>query len=267
MIRSIAAICILLFSLTGCIIYVEGANHSPLLHKQVNKQLDTQGIHNLIANVGAGQLTITGVEGLEKITVTADIYYHENTPYVFTLKKHDDEAELIVKFEKHRNTQPNPYIDLNISVPAAMMLTLNDGSGGIDIKNMTANIQLNDGSGNIKIVGGHHLEINDGSGSINIRNNSGNTQIIDGSGDMNIQNSAGNMTIDDGSGDMDIENITGNIKINDGSGDINVHSSQGKVTLNDGSGDININSTKGLTILSSGSGEVNFDNIDGPIRM
>ncbi|MCL1124024.1 DUF4097 domain-containing protein [Shewanella surugensis] len=249
MFRSIIAISVMILTLTGCIIYVEGASHAPLQYKQVKKRLDTQNLHSLIANVGAGQLDIKGVAGLKAITVTADIYYHEDNAYVLTLKNRGEKAELIAKFAKRKNTQPKPYIDLSILVPAAMALTLNDGSGAAKINNVTADIHLNDGSGNISIVGGHHLQINDGSGSIAIKNSSGNTQIIDGSGDMSIQNIIGNITIDDGSGD------------------INVHTSQGNVTLGDGSGDINIHSTKGLTILSSSSGEVNVDNIDGPIRM
>ncbi|WP_298775184.1 DUF4097 family beta strand repeat-containing protein [uncultured Shewanella sp.] len=267
MFRSLIVMSILLLSLSGCIIYVEGANHSSLKHKQETKIINTEDLNSLVANVGAGQLTIKGVKGQKDIMVTANIYYHENTPYILTLKKHGHVAKLNAKFEQHKSLHPSPYIDLMISIPEHLTLDVNDGSGAIKITNMKANIQLNDGSGNIQIVGGHQLNIEDGSGSITIKNNSANIAITDGSGAVNIRNSSGDVTIDDGSGDITLQHIAGNISIDDGSGDINVNTSQGKVTLDDGSGDINVYNTKGLTILTSGSGEVNFDDIQGPIKL
>lgn len=267
MFRSLFVMSILLLSISGCIIYVEGANHSSLKHKQETKTINTEDLNSLVANVGAGQLTINGVKGQKEIRVTANIYYHENTPYILTLKKYGNIAKLNASFEQHKNMHPSPYIDLTLSIPAHLALDVNDGSGAIKITNMEANIQLNDGSGNIQIVGGHQLDIQDGSGSIIIKNNSGNTRITDGSGMMTIRNSAGDLMIDDGSGDIKLQHIAGNISITDGSGDININTAQGKVTLDDGSGDIHVYDAQGLTILTSGSGEVNFDKIQGPINL
>ncbi|WP_299495871.1 DUF4097 family beta strand repeat-containing protein [uncultured Shewanella sp.] len=267
MIRSLITISILLLSLSGCIIYVEGANHAPLQHKQVIKQINAQDLNSLTANVGAGQLTIHGIKEQKNIIVTANIYYHDSIPTIFTLEHHDKNAILKANFEERSHIQPTPYIDLTISIPSHLPLIINDGSGAINITNMEANIQLTDGSGHINILGGHHLTINDGSGSIDIKNNLGNIMITDGSGTMTINHSAGDLIIDDGSGDINLQHIAGNIKINDGSGDINVNKTQGTVTLNDGSGDININNTQGLTILAAGSGEVDIDNIHGSIKM
>ncbi|WP_299011951.1 hypothetical protein [uncultured Shewanella sp.] len=220
MFRTLIVMSVLLLSVSGCIIYVEGANHSSLKHKQETRILNTEDLSSLMANVGAGQLTINGVKSQKEIKLTANIYYHENTPYILTLKKYGDIAKLNTSFEQHKNMRPNPYMDLVLSIPAYFSLDINDGSGAIKITNMEANIQLNDGSGNIQIIGGHQLDIQDGSGSIIIKNNSGNTTVTDGSGMMTIRNSAGDLIIDDGSGDIKLQHIAGNISITDGSGDI-----------------------------------------------
>lgn len=235
-------------SLTGCIINVNAAGMLELDHQQRELTLDAEDVQTLVAETGAGSLEIIGVEGLTQIKLVADIYSHDDSKMLLTLEKHANQAKLKADFESNtRISNYSPYIDLKLQVPAGLALEIVDGSGAVFINKTTADIKLQDGSGELVINGGNHVSIDDGSGAIEVSQVNGNLAIIDGSGDIQINDIKGSISIDDGSGEIEVTNV------------------QSTVTINDGSGDINVLNTKGLTILTAGSGDVSFDKIDGPV--
>lgn len=228
-------------TLSGCI--------TPMVHQKKQIQIEAAGIDTFIANTGAGDLKIQGVDGLTQITVIADIYTYGDIKADLTLEKNGLHAKLVADFDNNINFSRSPYIDLTIQVPATMMLTLEDGSGDIDIQGVAANINLDDGSGDLWIKGGQQLNI------------------VDGSGTIEISHTTGNLTLEDGSGSIMLKGIGGNAKIEDGSGDMSVHNVNGHVTIDDGSGDIDVDNTKGLSIIESGSGDLSVDHINGSVSM
>lgn len=240
-------------SLTGCIINVNAAGMLELDHQQRELVLESQDIEELIAETGAGSLEIIGVEGLTQIKLVADIYSNkastDDSKLILTLEKKANKAKLKADFEQESFNNYSPYIDLKLQVPMALALDLDDGSGAILIKGMTANIKVKDGSGELIIHGGNDVSIDDGSGAIEVTQLNGNLAITDGSGAITVTDIKGNITIDDGSGEIAVANV------------------QNTVSITDGSGDINVINTKGLSILAAGSGDVTFDKIDGPVSM
>ncbi|MGI2098145.1 DUF4097 family beta strand repeat-containing protein [Shewanella glacialipiscicola] len=254
-------------SLTGGIINVNAAGMSDLDHQQRELTLDSQDLQSLIAETGAGSLEIIGVEGLTQIKLVADIYSNKDSTVILTLEKKANKAKLKANFEQSGFNHDSPYIDLKLQVPANLALDIDDGSGAILISKMTADINVKDGSGKLTINGGNHVSIEDGSGDIEVSQINGNLTIDDGSGDIEVRQHNGNLTIKDGSGAIKVTDVSGNITIDDGSGDIEVANVQSAVTITDGSGDINVFNTKGLTILAAGSGDVKFNKIDGPVSM
>ncbi|MCL1114811.1 DUF4097 domain-containing protein [Shewanella basaltis] len=224
--------------------------NAELAHTQQKMTLDSQSLHQLVANTGAGQLTVKGVEGQTQIEVTADIYTDKDSDDVeieLTLNKQGDNAMFVADIQSDGFMEQSPFIDVLITVPTGLALDITDGSGSITISDVAANIKLKDGSGSIVMQKVGAVTLADGSGSINMK-------------DVN-----GDVTLQDGSGSISISQVAGDIEVSDGSGSINIDQVNGKVTISDGSGGINVSNTKGLEIVSAGSGGVNHQHIDGPI--
>lgn len=240
---------VITMSLSGCIINVNGASAGPLNHQKKQLQVDANQIDTLVAETGAGDLNIQGVDGLTQIKVTADIYTYGDIDTNLSLKQSGNQATLVANFDSNINFKRSPYIDLTIQVPSSMMLDIDDGSGDIEIKGVAANIKVDDGSGDMWIRGGNNLDIQDGSGSVDISNTTGKLTLEDGSGSINLQGIGGDTHIDDGSGDLSVQNVNG------------------RVVIDDGSGDIEVDNTLGLSIIESGSGDLSVDNINGSVSM
>ncbi|MGI1945464.1 DUF4097 family beta strand repeat-containing protein [Shewanella glacialipiscicola] len=232
-------------SLTGGIINVNAAGMSDLDHQQRELTLDSQDLQSLIAETGAGGLEIIGVEGLTQIKLVADIYSNDDSKVILTLEKKANKAKLKADIEQSGFNHDSPYIDLKLRVPANLALDIDDGSGAILISKMTADINVKDGSGELTINGGNHVSIEDGSGDIEVSQINGNLTIDDGSGAIKVTDVRGNITIDDGSGNIEVANVQNPVTITDGSGDINVFNTKGLTILSAGSGDVKFNKIDG----------------------
>lgn len=235
-------------SLTGCIINVNAAGMPDLDHQQRELTLDSQDLQGLIAETGAGSLEIIGVEGLTQIKLVADIYSNKDSndsKLILTLEKKANKAKLKADFEQNGFNNYSSYIDLKLQVPANLALDIDDGSGAILISKMTADINVKDGSGELIINGGNNVSIDDGSGDIEVSKISGNLTIDDGSGAIKVTDVSGNIAIDDGSGNIEVANVQSPVTITDGSGDINVFNTKGLTILAAGSGDVKFNKIDG----------------------
>lgn len=241
-------------SLAGCIINVNGAGMTSFdYHRQQQLILDATQLQQLVAETGAGVLIIEGGDGLSEVRIEADIYGYDGAEPELSLVQEGEHAKLIANFDSFRRVSftsgSSPYIDLVVKVPANMKLTLDDGSGNIEIRGVNAEMSITDGSGSITIDGAKALTIDDGSGGIA------------------LQNIEGNISLTDGSGSIEIQQVNGDVSVHDGSGSIVINHVAGLVTIDDGSGSIRVDNSKGLHIIESGSGDLSFDNIQGPVTM
>jgi DUF4097 and DUF4098 domain-containing protein YvlB len=207
-----------------------------------NLKLPAEGITKLEINCGAGFLKVQGVEGLKAIEVKAEIYAQgvsekEMNKFIedhikLTLESKGSGAVLVSEVKEHSFFSfREATIDLTVNIPKKMDLNVDDGSGLIEIGNITGNLYIDDGSGG-----------------------------------MEVENIQGDLRIDDGSGDIEVKGITGDVEIDDGSGPITVMNVGGSVTVDDGSGDIDVDGVgKNLILKDTGSGDVNFKNIKGQV--
>lgn len=126
-------------------------------------------------------------------------------------------------------------LDLRIEAPASMMVEVTDGSGGVDVRNV-AGARVKDGSGEIELhdITGP-IDVNDGSGEIVIRNATGDVRVDDGSGEIDIDGVTGSVTIaDDGSGSIEIRRVTQHVRIYEpGSGSVRVSDVGGDLEVRD----------------------------------
>ena len=208
--------------------------------------LDAAGLDTLRIEAGAGSLKVTGVPDNDRIVVTAVITVPDADPdeaakvmeerMVLSLERQGGRAELKSYFESGRSWfGDSPSIRLEVRVPARMALDVEDGSGSIEIRDVSGDLELDDSSGSITLadVGGR-IRLKDGSGSVDISGAGGDVDIVDGSGSIRLRRVTGSATIEDGSGSIDVAEVSGDVTIPDsGSGSVDVREVQGRVVRDD----------------------------------
>ncbi len=228
------AAALILFFLAGCAAFPA--------EEVKTLQLPAAGIDTLEINSGAGFLKVEGVEGLTSIEATGEIYVRgvskEDMPKFisdhvkFTLTKQNGRAVLVSNIkERGIFSFREARIDLTVKMPPSLSLTVDDGSGSIEIGRIGGDVSIEDGSGSISVEGVKgNLEIEDGSGGIEVKDVGGDVSIDDGSGSISVVNVRGSVTIDDGSGSITVDGVEKDLILKDtGSGGLNIHNVKGRV--------------------------------------
>ena len=140
-------------------------------------------------------------------------------------------------------------LDLTIEVPAGMAADIEDGSGEIFVS----------GTGD--------LRVDDGSGSIDVQDVTGNVDIDDGSGEIAVTRAGGDVTIDDGSGEIELRDVTGDVTVDDGSGEIEIAGVGGSVRIpGDGTGSIDVEDVEGdLVVRDADADDIRYSNVRGAV--
>ena len=208
-------------------------------------ELETDGVSRLEIDAGAGGLVVTGSPDIDKILVTATINVPDEDEddaleiierkLRLALDEKDGEARLEAYFDNSGwSWGDSPSVDLDVRVPHGLELFVDDSSGSLEIMDAQSKVEIDDGSGSIRVVGVTSLIIDDGSGSIKVRDVVGDVEIEDGSGSITVEKIGGGVTIDDGSGSIDVSDVELDLVIvNDGSGGLDATNVRGDV-INDG---------------------------------
>ncbi len=207
------------------------------------QSFQASGVADARLETGAGSLTIIGRPGAATIEVTAE--YKARASSQQDIQRILDNLKLTMELRgstfflksEHLNqwnwSGDSGSIDLTITMPPAIALSVDDGSGSIEISGMARDIAIDDGSGSIEIreIQGS-LTIDDGSGSIHVVDVTGNLDIDDGSGEIDVRSVRGSVRVSDGSGSIDVQNVTGDLIVAlDGSGSIRYRDIQGNVDI------------------------------------
>jgi DUF4097 and DUF4098 domain-containing protein YvlB len=217
-----------------------------------NLKLPAEDLKKLEIDCAAGFLKVNGIPGLQEIQVEAEIVVKdmdddraqkELQRYLeLSLEKYGQRATLISDFDHSafsmssilgKKTQVS--INLTVKMPREMDLEVDDGSGAVEIQNITGDVLIDDGSGEIEIknINGD-VDIDDGSGELIIERIKGDVKIDDGSGELLVTEIEGSVFIDDGSGKITIDGIVGDVIIeDDGSGSVKIKNVKGKVVRKD----------------------------------
>ena len=210
--------------------------------EQRDLNLAAGGIASVDIEAGAGSLEITGVPGADEIAVMATIQVPDRdadkarelieSELVLMLEKRGETAVLKAYFEHKAWTfGDSPSVQLVVQMPDNLNLAVEDGSGSLQISDVSGNIEVEDGSGSITMTNvGGEIEIDDGSGSISVEGVGGDISIDDGSGGIRVQGVAGSVIIDDGSGSINVSDVEKDlIIVDDGSGGLNFSDIKGRV--------------------------------------
>lgn len=225
-----------------------------------NAVVSAGGSRRIEIEASAGFLKINGVSGSEvRVTGLARASRQNLLSEIRLVAERRGEvvyikADIDDRRSSYSDWSDNSYraLDLTIEVPANIP------------------VEIEDGSGEIKITGTAGVRLTDGSGSIDMREISGPVKIDDGSGEIHLRNVRGDIEINDGSGEIVARGVTGNLVIDDdGSGSIEAYDVSGSFAVrNDGSGEIKADGVGGdLDVRSKGSGGVNYYNVKGSIRI
>lgn len=149
-------------------------------------------------------------------------------------------------------TPDNTRFDLRITVPDAVRVKIDDGSGNIEVRDV-AGVEITDGSGDVYVAGV--------SGDLVVTD--------DGSGDLDLRAVGGGVEVEaDGSGGIMIADVEGDVRIGaDGSGEIRITAVGGDVRIGaDGSGSISVTEVGGdFRVDDDGSGSISFDDVRGAV--
>jgi hypothetical protein len=223
-----------------------------------NLELDASGLSEIFVDAGAGALVVNGIDDSDEIVVVATIIAGDGDEdeareliekrLRLGLERDGDRAELKAGFGSGWGRDVDAVIDLEVTMPGRLVLSIDDGSGAITVQNVAAMVKIDDGSGSIDLVDSGDVDIDDGSGSITLEN-------------------VGAVKIDDGSGSITITGAAGDVYVEDGSGPIDIRGVRGGVTVDDGSGDIEIDDVEfDLVIEEAGSGSLRYSNVRGSVE-
>jgi hypothetical protein len=254
------------------------------LVEQLDDTLPSEGLHSLDIVVGAGDLWVDGVEGLEAVQVEVRIYTQNPDC--------DADAEVLdsMDYELYATTEGEArlwvdtdddwgtyWADVTVLAPAHLALEIRDGTGDIDVRGFASlelddengdvtieaiagDVEIEDGTGDLRLMGvGGAVSIDDGNGDLDLIDIDGPLELFDGSGDAWIEGVRADVRIEDGNGDLDIRAIDGDVTIDDGSGDIDVRGVSGVVRIHDGNGDIHAEDVGDLEVIEDGSGDIDWD--------
>ncbi|HEU4889268.1 MAG TPA: hypothetical protein VFV49_15385 [Thermoanaerobaculia bacterium] len=233
------------------------------------------GITKIVVHGESGALEVTGTPGATQIVAdgTACTSESDFLPRM-TLSLRKVGSELHVDANIPEKTVVFGFfsarLDFAVTLPAGLPVEIDDGSGWLKVSN-TGATNIDDGSGSIEVrnVRGP-LVIHDGSGSIDIDTVTGNVELEDESGELTVRNVTGSVEIEDGSGAISVARVEGSLRIrDDGSGSITVQNVRRDVTIDeDGSGGIEVADVGGnFTIGRKGSGGVDYERVAGRVSV
>lgn len=196
--------------------------------------LQATGAQLLIVEAHAGDLRIEGHASNSEVRITGTARASRKgdlKDIKLVTSRKGDALHILVDIPDHYGWGDNYRgLDLVISVPKTLALDVEDGSGGIQIRDVGS------------------IEVQDGSGELRIRGVQGNVRIRDGSGEIEVTNVSGDLVVEeDGSGEIVARDIRGNFNVeSDGSGSIRATDIGGSFVVDrDGSGGIEHDGVKG----------------------
>lgn len=233
------------------------------------------GISKVVIHAVAGSLEVGGVAGADRVVVDGQACTSESDlidEMTITLRKRGSVLHIDAEIPEKRVIFGfySARLDFSVTLPAGIPVEIEDGSGWIRVSN-TGPATIHDGSGAIEVRGVQGpLEIRDGSGGIDVDGVGGPVSITDGSGEILIRNVRGDITLEDGSGAISVSHAEGSLHVReDGSGSIGVRNVRGSVLIDDdGSGAVDVADIGGdFTLRHKGSGSISHERVAGKLSV
>ncbi len=241
-----------------------------------NLDIDVSGLRALVLELGASDLTLRGVAGLERIEVRGTACASDRDKLErLTVSERRDGDRIVVRAEREGSSSwslsGSTYasLKLDVRIPAALALEIDAGSADSDISDVAA-VVYKAGSGDLELRNvANDVRARVGSGDIEAADVGAFTLESTGSGDVDVDGVRGDVNAESGgSGDMDYSRVGGSVRIGDiGSGDVTLSDIGADVLVESiGSGDVVGDDVRGnLTVRSQGSGGTTHRNVRGKV--
>jgi hypothetical protein len=152
-------------------------------------------------------------------------------------------------------------LDLDITVPSNIDVTVHNNSANATIENVDGQINATTSSGDLHLnsIKGP-LDLNTSSGDITLSNEQGSVTAQTSSGNIHLNNGNGPLKLDTSSGDIAIANEQGSVHAQTSSGNVQIKQLTGPVDLATNSGDITLDQAQlsGQDHLQTTSGDIHF---------
>lgn len=220
--------------------------------------LDATGVEDFVIDHDAGEVTVTGVEGTNEITVRA-VFVAESDEALLaeqfiadkmeaSLTKDGTTATLKTKIN-YEASREQGQLHLDIEMPNDLAIDYRQNEGPLTMKSIYADIAINHGTKSVILE-----DIN------------GNIKITDGSGGLHLKNVVGELTINKNSGNIELMNNEGDVTLIAGSADVDINTHNGNITLRSGSGNVIIDNIDGdVNVIASRKGELVISNVSGTV--
>jgi DUF4097 and DUF4098 domain-containing protein YvlB len=265
---------LILFAASGAAL----ASHDCKFSAERNLDLDPAGLKGLQLVLGSSDAHVDGVAGLKRIEVRGKACASEEE-WLKDLTVDQERAgdRVRVTTKKNHDSHLNwfgssyAYIDLEVRVPADLLVDIDAGSGDANVANVAA-LDFSSGSGDLQadhIAGAVAIKV--GSGDATIEDiGSVNVERV-GSGDIRASKVRGEIKVGHvGSGDMKFADVHGGVQIESvGSGDVIVNRTGGDVVVGSvGSGDVSVDGIGGnFVVHAAGSGDLHHRNVTGKVEV
>ncbi|MDT8861678.1 hypothetical protein N0O92_15780 [Alkalihalobacillus sp. MEB130] len=248
----LASFCIMtLIMITGCnIVQYES---------EETFTLDATQLEALSINQDEGDVTITGVEGIDEVRVTATFAalsdrdvehakeFSENNTFL-SLEEEEGIGQLITSVKRGTDIEQG-FIHLHIELPPTLPIFYRQNEGQLKIVSMKSDLKVQHGSNHLTLI-----DID------------GNVEVTDGAGHVTLENINGTISINNNAGTTSVTASNGPVRLIAGSGHIEFEDHVGDVTIRSGSGNINIVGVNGdVEILESRGGNISIEEVTGTI--
>lgn len=177
--------------LSGC-----GVDNPPVQLPAQIAQLEEGQSLQIYLNEGV--LTVHGDED-EQVRVNGQALSPDQTEYNVTTI--NDQIQIIVNYTGKRSS--NPPVQLTVSVPNNVALTIETDSAFIAVREYTGELDAASVSGNIFVEGAH--------GDLTLRSNRGNVEVQNSAGEISVVGNYGQLTLENVQGDIGVSTIMGNV--------------------------------------------------------
>lgn len=234
--------------------WADSCRHS----REIQRALPADAVQRMVVEARAGELRVTGVEGLEAVRVSAEACAsHQEILEEIGMELRSERGVAVLQ-ARIPDTDGWSWRDryallhLSVEIPRGMAAEIDDTSGPLEVE----------GTGDTRI--------RDSSGSIRARGISGSLDVDDSSGSIDIMDVTGPVMVDDSSGSIEIDQVLGDVTIaRDSSGSIRIRDVEGSVhVLRDSSGSIEVVGISGdFSVDRDGSGSIRYRDVAGEVRI
>jgi len=214
----------------------------------------------LEVNIKHGNI-ITSIWDKNEVKIVAKNIDEDEVKF-FTTEQKSGRVEVKFKGEDSDN------FNLELTIPADLIIDYNTGGGNVDIKNDLKNkVTISTAGGNItaKIIGGE-ADINTAGGNIKLADINSNASVNTAGGDIQVGSVNGKVEVSTAGGNITVGSVNKTADISTAGGNVTVGTVGGSADISTAGGNVNVSTVSGNAEISTGGGNIKLDGATGKVE-